>query len=78
ETKALATKNLIANCICRRHNSALSPLDAAAKIFFAGLRDCLESSEDVLPYLLSGHDVERWLLTKLKATETAAANIGGK
>jgi hypothetical protein len=78
ETKALAPKNLTANCLCRRHNSALSPLDAAAKIFFAGLRDCLESSEAVLPYLLSGHDVERWLLKTLKANETAAAHIGGK
>ncbi|MBR1034173.1 hypothetical protein ACVI1J_010423 [Bradyrhizobium diazoefficiens] len=78
ETKALAPKNLTANCLCRRHNSALSPLDAAAKIFFAGLRDCLESSEAVLPYLLSGHDVERWLLKTLKAMAVSGSLAQGR
>jgi hypothetical protein len=67
EAKALAPKNLTANCLCKRHNSALSPLDAAATVFFTSLRDCLESNEEVQPYLLSGHDIERWLLKTLKA-----------
>jgi hypothetical protein len=38
EEKRLAPGNLTANCLCRRHNSALSPLDSAA-----GLPDCVSA-----------------------------------
>src|ERR1044072_4858249 len=37
ETKVLGPKALTANCLCEKHNSALSPLDAAALYFFSGL-----------------------------------------
>src|SRR5438067_1344997 len=38
EERILAPQSLTANCLCEKHNSALSPLDAAAKYFFASLK----------------------------------------
>jgi hypothetical protein len=67
EIKKLAPKNLTANCLCTKHNSALSPIDNAAALFFSALRECMEAKTAPNPYLLSGHDVERWLLKTLKA-----------
>lgn len=67
ETKILGSKNLTANCLCREHNSALSPLDAAALFFFSSLKSCLDRESDSMRYLVSGHDIERWLLKTIKA-----------
>lgn len=67
EEKPLAPGNLTANCLCRRHNSALSPIDSAAGLFFSGLRECMEGEIAPIPYLFSGHDIERWLLKTMKA-----------
>ena len=67
EIEKLAPKNLTANCLCTKHNSALSPIDNAAALFFSALRECMEAKTAPNPYLLSGHDVERWLLKTLKA-----------
>ncbi len=36
ETRIIPLKTLTANCLCRKHNSALSPLDTA--LYFFGLR----------------------------------------
>lgn len=65
ETKVVAPPT--ANCLCRKHNSALSPLDAAAQYFFASLRSYLEHDAGMRHALLSGHDLERWLLKTAKA-----------
>lgn len=67
EIKPLAPNNLTAKCLCVRHNSALSPLDSAALKFFAALKSCLEDGEEPRHYLISGHDIERWLLKTLKS-----------
>jgi len=67
EAKVLAPNNLTANCLCVDHNSALSPLDDAARRFFEGLKLCLDCESDSLRYLISGHDIERWLLKTVKA-----------
>ncbi len=67
ETKILEPGNLTANCLCRRHNSALSPLDDAAVRFFAALRSGLEREAYSGQALISGHDIERWLLKTAKA-----------
>jgi hypothetical protein len=67
ETKILGSKNLTANCLCSKHNSALSPLDAAALYFFAALKSCLDREVDSMRYLVSDHDIERWLLKTIKA-----------
>jgi hypothetical protein len=74
ETKALAPGNLTAKCLCRGHNSAIHPLDDCAKLFFSTLKLCLEKGRTERPLLLSGHDLERWLLKTLKAL-AASGNL---
>lgn len=68
-----------ANCLCRKHNSSLSPLDYAAQYYFASLRSYLEHDIGMRHALLSGHDLERWLLKTAKAA-AASRNLarGGK
>lgn len=66
ETRVIAPPK--ANCLCRKHNSALSPLDSAAQYFFASLRSFLERDAGTRHALVSGHDLERWLLKTAKAT----------
>jgi hypothetical protein len=67
ESKAVGFKSLTANCLCERHNGALSLLDEAARYLFAALKSCLEKAPDASNYITSGHDLERWLLKTLKA-----------
>lgn len=66
ETKILAPKNLRANCLCSKHNSALHPLDDTAQYFFASLKSYLELGAKFGHALVSGHDLERWLLKTAK------------
>jgi hypothetical protein len=56
-----------AKCLCTKHNSALSPLDAAAHYFLASLKSYLENDAGSRHALISGHDLERWLLKTAKA-----------
>jgi hypothetical protein len=58
---------LQANCLCTKHNSALSPLDSAAHYFFASLKSYLEHDAGSRHALISGHDLERWILKTAKA-----------
>lgn len=58
---------LQAKCLCTKHNSALSPLDAAAHYFFVSLKSYLEYDAGSRHALISGHDLERWLLKTAKA-----------
>jgi hypothetical protein len=67
EEKILSPHKFKANCLCTKHNSALHPLDDAAKYFFASLRSCLELDARSMHAIVSGHDVERWLLKTAKA-----------
>jgi hypothetical protein len=67
EEKILAPQNLRANCLCVKHNSALHPLDDAAKYFFDSLKSHLEIDRGLRHALVSGHDIERWLLKTAKA-----------
>jgi hypothetical protein len=67
ETKIIPPKNLTANCLCRKHNSALAPLDDAALYFFKAVKSCLEREAQSARYIVSGHDIERWLLKTVKA-----------
>lgn len=66
EVKIIAP--LQAKCLCTKHNSALNPLDTAAFRFFASLKSYLEYDAGSRHTLLSGHDLERWLLKTAKAT----------
>ena len=65
EVKVIAPPQ--ANCLCTKHNSALSPLDAAAHSFFASLKSYLERDAGSRHAIVSGHDLERWLLKTAKA-----------
>lgn len=56
-----------AKCLCTKHNSALSPLDASAHYFFASLKSYLEHDAGSRHAILSGHDLERWVLKTAKA-----------
>lgn len=56
-----------AKCLCAKHNSALSPLDAAANYFFASLKSYLEHDAGSRHAIISGHDLERWFLKTAKA-----------
>ncbi len=63
EYKTLSPKNLITKCLCTRHNSAISPLDEAAKYFFLSLKTYFNTDTGEPRHaLVSGHDLERWLL----------------
>lgn len=66
EQKILPPQALRANYLCTKHNSALHALDDAAKFFFASLKSYLESDTTSRHALVSGHDIERWLLKTAK------------
>jgi hypothetical protein len=66
--KVLPFDALVSKCLCGAHNSRLASIDAAGARFFSSFQTC--GTAENLPaqhFLLSGHDLERWLL------KTAAA-----
>jgi hypothetical protein len=68
QKKVLRFGALTSNCLCTSHNTALSPIDAAGGRFFSAVQQC--GTTQVGPnqeFLLSGHDVERWMLRTLAA-----------
>jgi hypothetical protein len=72
---SVGINSLKANCLCRKHNSALTLLDEAALKLFTALKQSLERKIASLKFLVSGHDIERWLLKTLKAL-AASGNLG--
>lgn len=75
ETKLLSPEGITANCLCRTHNSALSPLDSAAKHFFSTLSEAFNEDKTQVRSIISGHDLERWLLKTLRAF-AVSGNLG--
>jgi len=67
ESRTLSPEGITANCLCAKHNSALSPLDSAARHFFSSLTDCFDEDAKQIRSIVSGHDIERWLLKTLRA-----------
>jgi hypothetical protein len=67
-TQEIGLDSLTSKCLCTAHNSALSPLDEAASSLFTLIESAFvtEQIPSVLG-LVSGHDVERWLLKTLAA-----------
>jgi hypothetical protein len=68
ERKVLPFGALVSRCLCSAHNSRLTAIDAAGARFFAAFQTC--GTTDNPPgqhFIISGHDLERWLL------KTAAA-----
>jgi hypothetical protein len=78
EWKAIGPKSLTANCLCERHNGSLHPLDDAALFLFRSLKAAFEEDEKSADYLVSGHDIERWLLKTLKALATSGNLAAGR
>jgi hypothetical protein len=72
--------SLVANILCRKHNSALSPLDAAAGRFFAAFRSINSKSWDRGTgsfALFAGPDIERWMLKVFLANVVAGVMKDG-
>ena len=66
EKKMLGFSALITNALCRRHNSLLAPIDTAGAKLFEAIQKCgTTDAGPGLRFLLSGHDVERWMLRTL-------------
>ncbi|MFK4719662.1 hypothetical protein [Bradyrhizobium niftali] len=66
EKKTLGFGSLTTNALCRRHNSQLLPIDTVGERLFEAIQKC--GTTDTGPgllFLLSGHDVERWMLRSL-------------
>lgn len=68
EQNRIGINSLVSKCLCDKHNSELSPLDAEAGKFFAWLHE-LGSVESKLPNGMSinGRLVERWMLKSMVA-----------
>jgi hypothetical protein len=69
ESRKIGLSALTAKCLCKHHNNTcLSPLDAAAGQFFAAIKSASSNeSAPPLSMLVSGHDIERWMLKTLFA-----------
>jgi hypothetical protein len=68
QSKVLGFAALTTKCLCTAHNSRLSPIDAAGAQFFEAIQKC--GTTEVGPehtFMLSGHDIERWMLRSLAA-----------
>jgi hypothetical protein len=66
--KRLGFAALTTGCLCKTHNSALSPIDTMGGRFFDALQKC--GTGETGPnqdFLFSGHDIERWMLRTLAA-----------
>jgi hypothetical protein len=68
-SKALPIKGLVANILCKRHNSAMSPLDTVAGKFFEAVRwiyDDLGNQKTLSRkrhwFLFSGQELELWFV----------------
>jgi hypothetical protein len=68
ETKKLGFDALTSKCLCRTHNSALSPIDTVGGKFFDAIQKCgTGNTGPTYNFLFSGHDIERWMLRTLAA-----------
>jgi hypothetical protein len=68
-TAKVAASRLVSKVLCKRHNEALSPLDARTGQLFRQLQAAdqfLQGGSGTFElYLANGHDLERWLLKML-------------
>jgi hypothetical protein len=66
ETKILGPEALTANCLCEKHNSALSPLDATALYYVSALKSCLDKVAAAPNFIVSGCRVCRPVISAHK------------
>jgi hypothetical protein len=65
----LPTSRLASKVLCKRHNEALSPLDATAVRFFTKLDNVIRQTERRSQvFLFDGTDLEHWMLKTLCGT----------
>jgi hypothetical protein len=67
QIQTLRPANCKANVLCKRHNNALSPLDTAAGRFLKAIVNTpgFLQNHDLRVLILSGDDIERWILKTL-------------
>jgi hypothetical protein len=78
EVQSLTPSTCKANVLCKRHNNALSSVDATAGRFLKAILrapDFLQSHE-IRVLMLSGDDVERWILKTLCTHIVAVRKFG--
>ena len=66
-SKFIGINSFTAKCLCKGHNSRLGTLDDAAAFFFSSLLASYENETESRRFVVSGHDLERWLLKTIKA-----------
>jgi hypothetical protein len=83
EKTTVTSAALKAKILCRKHNTALSPLDSAAGSFFQTIYTCIRGGVqglipiDNLRFEFDGRVLERWLL-KVLCGVLASGNHSGK
>jgi hypothetical protein len=78
EFQSLPPSTCKANVLCKRHNNTLSPLDAKAGAFFKGILKTPEflQNHELRVLILSGDDLERWILKTLCTHILAVGKFG--
>jgi hypothetical protein len=78
EFQSLTPATCKANVLCKRHNNALSPLDSTAGAFLRGILKTPEvlQNHDLRVLILSGDDLERWILKTLCTHILAVGKFG--
>jgi hypothetical protein len=68
QQKILPFDALVSKCLCGAHNSRLASIDAAGARFFAAFQTCCTTETPPgQHFIISGHDLERWLLKTVAA-----------
>jgi len=78
ELQSLTPSNCKANVLCKRHNNALSPVDAAMGLFLKAILDTPNflRNQELRVLMLSGDDLERWILKTLCTHIVAVRKFG--
>jgi len=79
EVHTLTPSSCKANVLCKRHNNALSPVDLAIGRFLKAILNTPDflRNQDLRVLILSGDDVERWILKTLCTHTAAVRRFGG-
>jgi hypothetical protein len=78
EHQTLTPSTCKANVLCKRHNNALSPVDAAIGRFLKAILNAPEflRNQGLRVLMLSGDDLERWVLKTLCTHVVAVRKFG--
>lgn len=78
DLQSLTPSNCKANVLCKRHNNALSPIDAAIGRFLKAILNTPNflRNQDLRVLILSGDDLERWILKTLCTHIVAVRKFG--